>query len=271
MQQFLRFFEHTDQLSQAFLVGVLILARVLPLLFQTPFLGGKLLPLESRMGLSVGLTLLLYPFAASKMSDGLNLGGIEFIVLLLKEFFIGFVIGFLASELFFAMDMAGRALDTTRGSNMAEVQVPEIQLRASPIGQLNFQLLLVVFCGVGGHRYFLNAVMESFAAVPIDGFPRFRAGMEPMIEEVMQYTASLFGIAFALVFPGIFATFMVDVVFGMLNKTAQQLNAYFMAMGIKAMAGIALFFFALRYMVEQLSFRLNESFEMLTKVIYLFG
>jgi flagellar biosynthetic protein FliR len=38
------------------------------------------------------------------------------------------------------------------------------------------------------------------------------------------------------------ATFITDIVFGLLNRVAPQLNAYFMAMPVKAMAGVALVF-----------------------------
>ena len=38
--------------------------------------------------------------------------------------------------------------------------------------------------------------------------------------------------------PVIAATFITDLVFGMLNRVAPQLNAYFLAMPVKAVAGV---------------------------------
>lgn len=271
MQEMIQQLGFQADITEAMLIGTLMLMRILPLLFQTPFLGGKLMPAESRIGLSVGLSVLLYPYALSAMSPPFDVNGLTYIALMFKELFIGFVIGFVATELFYAMEIAGRALDVMRGSNMAEVQVPELQLRVSPIGQFNFQLLLVVFCALNGHAIFIEAVAESFRIVPLDGWPVMTAGFETMIVAIMTYTSKLFAVAFALVFPGLFTVFMVDLVFGMFNRIAPQLNAYFMAMGVKAISGLAMLMFTMGMMMEQLAHRLEEMLVFIRDLVALFG
>src|SRR5207247_8344673 len=56
---------------------------------------------------------------------------VPFLLLMFKEVFIGLAIGFVAAHIFWAMEMAGRLIDTVRGSSMAEVLVPESELRAT--------------------------------------------------------------------------------------------------------------------------------------------
>jgi flagellar biosynthesis protein FliR len=267
MDELLRELGFQGELSQGLLVVTLIVSRTIPIIFQTPFLGGKLVPMETRIGLAVGLSALVYPFARGSMSGPLDTNGVVFIVLMMKELFIGFIIGFVASELFVAMEIGGRGLDTLRGSNMAEVQVPELQLRISPTGMFGFQLLLVIFCVLDGFGHFIESVLESFRVVPIDAWPTLTIGLEELAMMIVTYTSSLFGIAFALVFPGMFAAFITDVVFGMFNRVAPQLNAYFMAMGIKAMGGIAMFMFALSMMSSELSIRLEDSLLFVRRLI----
>lgn len=252
------------------LLGAIMLMRILPIIFQTPFLGGKMVPAETRMGMAAGMAILVWPYATANLS-AMNTNPMVLVVLMGKELFIGFTIGFIATELFYAMEFAGRALDTMRGSNMAEVQVPELQLRVSPISQFNFQLLLVIFCALNGHGHFIESVIRSFEVVPIDQFPTLTNGFQPLVELVMEYTASLFAVAFGLVFPGLFAAFLVDVVFGMFNRIAPQLNAYFMAMGVKAMGGLAMFMFAMTLMSGQLAHRLEDSLVFIRRWIELFN
>ncbi|MEQ8565464.1 MAG: flagellar biosynthetic protein FliR [Deltaproteobacteria bacterium] len=258
-------------LSDTLLMGVLVLMRIVPIIFQTPFLGGKLVPPETRIGLSVGLAVLVFPFAKSGMDGPLDVNWLAFLILLLKELFLGFVIGFVATELFLAMEIAGRGLDVLRGSNMAEVQVPELQLRVSPIGQFNFQLLLVVFCGLNGHGHFIESVIKSYEMVSIDKWPGFSAaGFQTFVDGILMYTGDLFAVAFGLVFPGMFAAFLVDVVFGMFNRIAPQLNAYFMAMGVKALSGLIMFMFAMSLMVAQMGHRLEESLLFIRRIVAFF-
>ncbi|MEM7676365.1 MAG: flagellar biosynthetic protein FliR [Myxococcota bacterium] len=254
-------------LSQTLMTFALIMMRIVPIIFQTPFMGGKLVPTETRIGLSLGLSILVFPFAEQSMTTNLDINWLAYIIFMGKELFIGFVIGFVAAELFYAMEIGGRVVDVMRGSNMAEVQVPELQLRASPIGQFNFQLLLVVFCALNGHGLFIESVIDSFDMVAIDAFPALTRGFDEFVDQILIYTASLFGIAFALVFPGLFASFLVDVVFGMFNRIAPQLNAYFMAMGVKAMAGLTMFMFALVLFSQQLAYRLEDSLKFLNRLV----
>jgi flagellar biosynthesis protein FliR len=271
MEQLFEMIGFKGQVSQAILIGTLIVMRALPLVFQTPFLGGKLVPPETRMALAAGLAVLVYPYAEASMEGRLDVNPVVYLVLMMKELFIGYVIGFIAAEIFYAMEIAGRALDIMRGSNMAEVQVPELQLRASPFGEFNFQLLLMIFCSINGHGHFIESVVESFHIVPLDGWPSIGGGLEELTKQILIYTSQLFGMAFALVFPGLFAAFMTDVVFGMFNRIAPQLNAYFMAMGIKAMAGIAMFMFTLGMLMGELGERLEHSLLFLRRLIGTMG
>lgn len=268
MEPITELFGKRDDLSQVLLIGTLIVSRILPIVFMTPFLGGKLVPPETRMSIGFGMALLVYSFASNAMQGTLDvLNPLVYITLLLKELFIGFAIGFVAVELYYAMEVAGRALDIFRGSNMTEVQVPELGFRASPLGDFAFHLLIVIFFGLGGHKVFLEAVFESFRLIPIDQFPRMAGGFAEFTDQVLRYTASLFGIAFALVFPGLFATFMTDIVFGMLNRVAPQLNAYFMAMAVKPLLGVLFFVFSLQLALEQLGIRVEENLLLIKRLI----
>ncbi len=243
---------HRDDWSQILMTGMLIIMRIVPVIFLTPFLGGKLVPPTTKMGLSFVMAVVVYPYAVGQLDGPLDLNAAAYVVMMLKEVFIGYVLGYLAAEMYHAMDIAGRVLDVMRGSNMAEVQVPELGNRASPLGAFLFQVFLMVFLAVGGHRWFILSLAKSFTMVSIDKFPAMSGGFFEFVDAIMRYVGDLFAIAFALVFPGLFATFMTDVVFGMLNRVAPQLNAYFMAMGIKAMAGIAMLFFALGMTNDQM-------------------
>ncbi len=265
-QQIMDTFGLRGELWNPMIMTALMLMRVLPIVFQTPFLGGKLVPNETRMGIALGLVILIWPYAATNVVVG-DFNPVVLITLMFKEIFIGFVIGFVAAELFYAMEIGGRALDTMRGSNMAEVQVPELALRVSPVSQFGFQMLLVIFCVLNGHGHFIESIIQSFMLVPIDQFPAMTGGFVHLVDSILSYTQSLFGIAFALVFPGLFAAFMVDVVFGMFNRIAPQLNAYFMAMGVKAMSGLAMFMFALTLMTHQLAYRLEDSLVLIRRIV----
>jgi flagellar biosynthetic protein FliR len=57
-----------------------------------------------------------------------------------------------------------------------------------------------------------------------------------------RMTANILLVAVTLAAPVIAATFITDVVFGILNRVAPQLNAYFMSMPVKALGGVVIIF-----------------------------
>jgi len=222
--------------TQILLTVALIIGRVAPVVVLTPYLGGRLTPPELKMGLIIGLTLMLFPLASASLTGPLPVTVGAFLILFMKEIFIGFSLGFINAHIFWAVEMTGRIIDTVRGSSMAEVLVPGSPTRATPTGNMFYSLMVVIFLAVAGHQIFLEAFFFSFAKIPLDTSPNF--SNPAFFEHIIALTNQMFFIAAILAAPVVATTFISDVVFGILNRVAPQLNAYFMSMPVKAMAGV---------------------------------
>jgi flagellar biosynthesis protein FliR len=57
----------------------------------------------------------------------------------------------------------------------------------------------------------------------------------------------------------------------MFNRIAPQLNAYFMALGVKASAGLVMLFFALTLMMDQMEVLLQDSLVFVRKLVGALG
>jgi len=231
--------------TQELLMVALILGRTMPMIFLTPFLGGKIVPPELKMGIGVMMTFLIFPAASRSIEGTVPITAIGFLLLMLKEVFVGLSIGFVNGHIFYAMDMAGRLIDTVRGTSMSEVMVPHSKQRVTPTGSIYYQLLLIMFLVLGGHHIFLAAYFESFISIPINSNIGMGIALEPFIDFMIRATADLLMISVTLAAPVIAATFITDIVFGILNRVAPQLNAYFMSMPVKALGGVIIIFVSL--------------------------
>jgi flagellar biosynthetic protein FliR len=237
--------------QQEMMLVALMMIRTAALALQTPWLGGKNVPPEIKIGISVMVTIIIYPVARRTVSSDIPLTAIPFVFLMLKEGLIGFSIGF-AACVFDAFEVAGRMIDTVRGSSMAEVMVPLSGERATPMGDVFFQLLIVIFMAVGGHRIFFEAYAHSFEVLPVDKHLAYGVALWPFIDMMMKVCAEILFIGVLISAPVIAATFLTDLVFGILNRVAPQLNAYFLSMPVKAMAGIIMIFVALTPLVQRM-------------------
>lgn len=219
----------------------LTLARVLPIVVLAPFLGGRATSPAVRVGLAAGVAALALPHAPPPSGEEW-LTPIPFVALIFVEAARGLALGFAAALVFWLAESAGRALDIARGANLAEVQAPALGHRASPLGQLVSLLLLVVFCRLDGPSRFLASVFESFRLVPVGGstssptVPLDAGTVERLVVHFGDLTRAVLG----LVLPGLAAALLVDLVFGAFNRIAPALNAYFLALGGKALAVVAM-------------------------------
>ena len=226
-----------DYTREMLMVG-LILARILPMAFLTPFVVGQQAPPEVKMSLGVLFTILVWPLARGSMTGPIPFYALPFLLLMMKESMIGFAIGFANSGIFAAMETAGRFVDTVRGAAMSEVLNPSSRQRATPLGTLYSQLLLCIFVAVGGHAIFMDTFFQSFALIPINESIDLTPGLAPLARYMIHITSEIMGISLILSAPPLAATFITDLVFGILNRVAPQLNAYFMAMPVKAMGAL---------------------------------
>jgi type III secretory pathway component EscT len=225
-----------------------------------PFLGGKLVPAQVKMGLSLVIGLLIYPFVLNEASLTQLFSapkGNEFplaarmVGLITKEVFIGFILGYIILMIWYAAEMIGRFVDTARGSAMGATLVPEMGTQASTLGSLYYQLLIVIFLLLDGHLIFLNYFIQSYIYIPLASVPRIDAGLWPLFEMIMRITAQLFVAAITLSAPVMLAIFVTDVCMGLFNKVAPQINVMFLMMPFKAMLGILICMVSLFMFVEE--------------------
>lgn len=260
MPNFLQAMTEQLDLTRAIVTFSLIMARVMAIVILVPFLGGKNAPPEVKMGIGVTLTMVLWPTVAMATAGNVPITPVAYVLMMLKEIFVGLAIGFVAAEIFYTVEMSGQLIDLLRGANQIQLQVPEITERSSAFGNLQYQLLLVLFLSFDLHELVIESLFESFVAVPIHEWPAFSAGYWAFVDEMIRISAMLILTAVTLTMPVGIVCLIVETAFGLLNRVAPQINAYFMAMPAKVAAGVAVFFFASSLIIEQMT---RHSAEML--------
>ncbi len=268
MQTLFNYFGLQFDYTREMLVMGLILARTIPMAFLAPFMAGQQAPPEIKMGLGVLFAILIWPIVSPSMR-GIPMHAFPVLLLMFKETMVGFSLGFVASLLFSAMETAGRFIDTARGAAMSEVLVPTSRSRATPIGTMYSQLLLVFFVCLGGHHIFLENFFQSFVALPLDASIDLTPGLSAFPTFMVRICSDVLGIAVILSAPAIAATFITDLVFGILNRVAPQLNAYFMAMPVKAMAAHILVMVSLRPFAERMDYYSLQTLNQARQVVQL--
>jgi flagellar biosynthetic protein FliR len=158
---------------------LLLFARSLGFFFLSPLFERWGLPPFVRLGFSIVTTLLFAPAFLSHQEQMLPF----FVVNLLKEGVIGYVLGFLFSLLFESAALAGNVIGTMMGLNVAGLFGGD----SSPVLSKAFMLLIgALIFSLDLHHLILRIFYQSYSIVP-QGLFTFQG-----VDAILSATALLF-------------------------------------------------------------------------------
>lgn len=205
--------------------------RILALFILVPVFNRQLVPGLLRFAIAAGFGALVAPalMPAITVSD---LGGAAILMLLVKEAFVGLVLGFFVAIPFWAFEAVGFFIDNQRGASIAATLNPLTGNDTSPLGILFNQAFIVFFFISGGFMLMLGLLYDSFALWSVfDWAPTLRPETVPLL---LDQLSRLVRIAVLLGAPAIVAMFLSEVGLALVSRFVPQLQVFFLAMPIKS-------------------------------------
>ena len=239
------------------LAAVLAMARVGGAFAVCPALTESMIPGVARRAAVLGFSCLAIPLIKSGMPPGEpNLW--MFSVVALKEAIIGFLIGFFAAIPFWVAENVGNFIDNQRGATMGEVYSPLNGAQVSTTGIFFTQIVSTVFFVSGAVLLVLGALYKSYAIWPV--FPADAAAgqfVSFVSDTPVRMLGALDGMLKTTVVisaPVIIVMFLATVGLGLVNRTAPQLNVFFLSMPVKSALGIAMLVVYLPFIMDMLMY-----------------
>lgn len=231
---------------------LLIVLRLVPIIIFVPFLGGKLLPGPTKIGLAVFLAFLLLPFLTPFAVEDLVIG-FPLILLSFKELIIGFLIGFLASLPFLIVTTTGTIIDHQRGSSSLMVTDPSLTSQTSPIGIFLNQILIVSFFVLGGINLFFETLIVSFQRIPPNVYIQTSSFNQNVFWKMaIELMNTIFTLSVRFAAPPLIAMLMADIFLGIANRLAPQVQISFLGMPIKSLLGLIILFIGFQFILYQI-------------------
>jgi type III secretion protein T len=227
----------------------LVFARMIAIFSIVPFLS-SILKGQIRNGVIVSLCLIMLPAILPTVPTSIE--SLQTLMSIIgKEVLIGFLLGFVISIPFWAIEGIGFIIDNQRGASMASIMNPMSGEQTSLYGSLLLQLAAIIFFTSGGFQAFLSVIFESYRIWPIQSFfPKPDEAFALFFLEQMDYLMELI-ILYAA--PIVIAVFIAEFGLGLVNRFAQQLNVFSLSMPIKS--GIACFLMILYIGILAMAFK----------------
>ena len=191
---------------------------------------------------------------------------LELTGLYIREFVIGLTLGFCAAVPFWAIDMSGFLIDTMRGSSLSSVLNPLFGFESSVYGVLFAQVLSVLFLATGGMNFLLSAMYQSYVSLP-PGTSLALVNNQPLIDFINKEWRLMNALFMGFSMPGMVIMLLTDTAFGLVNRSAQQLNVFFISMPIKSVLVILVMVYSINFAFHNYLERTNNA-ESHFKVLY---
>ncbi|KIA76478.1 Yop proteins translocation protein T [Parachlamydia acanthamoebae] len=243
----------TGEVEGVLTIFLLFLARMFPIIAQSPFLGARVLPHPVKVSLAISLFVIFFPqmLLLTTTPIGFNFNAL---LLLFKEILIGFILGFIISIPFSIVQNAGMIIDHQRGGASLMVNDPTIQNQSSPVGTLLNMVLIFLFWVVDIPFLFIDAIFTSYEIVPPDQFinPNFFDAASPFRKTQIELLNKVMVVSIQLATPALLAILMTDVFLGIVNRLAPQVQITFLGMPLKSLLGLGVICFGWNLLTTQM-------------------
>ncbi len=212
----------------------LIMMRMSGFILLNPLLGRRNIPMIVKAGIILSLTVLIYSLSIEETVEPENM--IVYGFLLMKEFAVGYVIGYVMELFFFAITFGGYIIDFQLGLSMATVYDPQSNSQVAVTGSLLQAWFVLLFFAVDGHLALMKIIITSAEIVPYGGVV-ITTNLGRRVLELFLECAEL---GARLSIPIIAAEFLVEVGIGIMNKVVPQISIFVINIQIKLIVGMGL-------------------------------
>lgn len=230
-----------------FILFALVLMRVTGGIAMNPVLGRTNFPNVAKGALIFMLSVLVYAGTDGTLAQE-PAGMLDFGVMLIKEFMVGFVMGY-SMELSFAIIRFGSAIiDHTMGLSMAQTYDPQYGSQMTITSNLYYAFLVTMFLALDGHVRLLSILFTSARLIPF-GEVTVRPELSEFMLEVFRNSIAM-GLQFA--FPIIAMELVAEAAIGILMRVIPQINVFAVNFQMKIIVGMMLLVFLFNPMSAQL-------------------
>lgn len=222
-----------------------LMTRIGAALLAAPIFGAMSVPVQLRLVLTGAIAIFVAVWVpVATPSALLSLAGL---LALLGEVVIGLAFGFVLQLSFAAPVIAAEIIAGGMGVAMATAVDPNTGGQSGALGQYFTLLLTLIFLGLGCHLLWLRLLIESYAAMPPG---TAWLGAEQAVR-IAGFAAEMFATAIAIALPVTLALLLVQILTGVLSRSAPALNLFSLGLPAGVLAGITALIAAFPLLTEQ--------------------
>lgn len=206
--------------------------RTLAMFTSAPVLSTRAFPVRARIAFAFFIALAAQPSLGDQPIVPLD--SPEAFGTVLQQVGIGLSIGFAARLVVAVMELAGQVVGFQMGLGFAAFFDAATSAQSSAMGRFYGTLAMLLFVVLNGHLLLIMAVVNSFAAFPVD--QNFLEAMSTL--QLQRLGTELFATALWIALPVIAMLMFANLALGIISRVAPQMNIF--AIGFPVTLGVGL-------------------------------
>lgn len=251
-----------DLLDQILLLS-LVVTRMTGFVLFSPIYGQSSVP-----GLAKGCIIAAFSaaaFAGAESRTVVFTSTIGFLFLMVKELYMGFLLGFVIRLFQYVMTHAGYIMDFDMGLSMANVYDPVNGTQTAITGMILNIYYMLLFFAADGHLALMKIILDSAKAVPYGEFAITSEAQSAIFEIFKECTVT----AVKLAFPLMAIELLLQVGVGIMMKVVPQINLFILNIQMKILVGFAALIFLISPLGDMIGNLITDTLNVMQRLLYL--
>ncbi|WP_305098537.1 flagellar biosynthetic protein FliR [Croceibacterium aestuarii] len=235
-------------IEQDFWRVVFLMTRIGAALFAAPFFGAASVPVTVRVSMTGALAIFVAVWQPGIAAPP-ALFSAAGLLAVAGEVLVGLAHGFVLQIAFAAPTLAAELIGGGMGMSMAVAADPNGGGQTTAYGQYFTIVLTLIFLALGAHLQWIALLSESYRTFPPGetwlGAERF--------ELIASFAGTMFETAVRIALPVTLVLLLVQVLTGVLSRSAPSLNLFALGLPAGVLAGIAALIIAAPLLFDQFS------------------
>ena len=225
--------------------------RIAGMVMAAPIIGTRAVPGRTRIILSLALCAAIVPHAPPP--PAVVIFSPTGLLIAAQQLLIGAAIGLVIRLVFVVVELAGQIIAQQMGLGFASLVDPQTGLQVPVLSQFYIILTTLMFFSLEGHLVLISTLVDSFKIMPIGSTGIGREGLELIVD----WSRTLFSGALAIALPIVVALLVVNLSFGVMARSAPQLNVFAVGFPVMILFGVFMIFLTL----DTLEIHLRANFD----------
>lgn len=235
--------------------------RILALVATAPFFGARGIPASTKIGFAFVLTVMVAPVLPPM--PAVSPASAQGLFILAQQLMLGFAMGLALRVIFSAVEMAGHIVGLQMGLGFATFFDPQNSAQIPVMGQFLGLIAMLLFLAINGHLMVIQALVESFHALPIGLHPLASQGWKTLA----LWGGEIFHSGVLIALPAIAVLMMTNLALAILTRAAPQLNIFAVGFPLTLAVGFIVMALSMVYLLPVFSAMLEASVQTMLQIV----